>query len=471
MLFSTLAVAALGASTTLATPLLGSLSARNKNLPYKDGSLSHLNGRDVNNAESEQLPTCRSDVLYDLLTNTTNNLDTRAFCSIYIAVSSIVGVFATTTITGSVVMTKTAAINTVTATATPSNATNSAGPCSYSNTTAVSATSGLVNTTVTAVSPPLERQDAPTPPAFLAPYDPLRVSSVCSCLVTPSTIVQTWTSFVSVAWTIVTSIQSVTATVALQTPAGVSQPPDTTVVTTDSTPPTPTGSTGSITTSTLAPDTPAGSTDVSTVNITASPTNATEERVTVIPILDSTVGASFTMTIPDITADATATISVFPTRSTKSRSTLSIFLSHINATGTSFLPPDITATWATASVVHTNTATPGVPAPTGTNPFNSTTYCGQASVRGNGTFQARYTVRCGYSYTNLDPLRVVSRSSYAACVKECDNDSRCYAFSFKLSEVAENCYIYNLYPMPSGHSDVLFNSGAYVLGSNNGMKR
>ena len=66
---------------------------------------------------------------------------------------------------------------------------------------------------------------------------------------------------------------------------------------------------------------------------------------------------------------------------------------------------------------------------------------------------------------------MVSKSSYAACVKECDNDSRCYAFSFLLSELAENCYIYNLYPMPSGHSDVLFDSGEYVVGSNNGMKR
>ncbi|KAF7512516.1 hypothetical protein GJ744_001451 [Endocarpon pusillum] len=442
MLFSTLVVAALGASTTLATPLLGSLSPSNRNLPYKHGSLSPLNARDVNNAESEQLPTCRSDSLYDLLTNTTNNMDTRAFCSIYIAVSSVVGVFATTTITGSFVFTSTAATTTITAAATPSNAANSSEPCSYSNTTALSATSGLVNTTLTAASPPLKRQMATTPPAFLAPYDPLRVSSVCSCLVTPSTIVQTWTSFMSVAWTIVTSIQSVTATVALQAPAAVSQPP--------------------------------GSANVSTVAVTASTINTTDDRVTVIPILDSTVGASFTITIPDNTADATATIPVFPTRRTRSRPTLSIFLSHINAsaTGTGFLPPSITTNaTATASLIYNNTATAGVAAPTGTNPSTSATYCRQASFRGNGTFKALYTVRCGYSYTNLEPLRVVSRSSYAACVRECDNDSRCYELSYMPSEDAENCWIYNHWPAPSGHSDPRFNSGVYVLGSNNGMKR
>ncbi len=80
-------------------------------------------------------------------------------------------------------------------------------------------------------------------------------------------------------------------------------------------------------------------------------------------------------------------------------------------------------------------------------------------------------VRCSYSYSNLNPMRVESRRSYAACVRECDNDSRCYGYSFLLSGDAENCYIYNYYPLPAGHVDNLFNSGSYVVGSNNGMKR
>ncbi len=56
MLFSTLIVAALWSSTTLATPLLASLWASNEKLPDKDRSVPHLNARDVNNAESKQLP-------------------------------------------------------------------------------------------------------------------------------------------------------------------------------------------------------------------------------------------------------------------------------------------------------------------------------------------------------------------------------------------------------------------------------
>jgi hypothetical protein len=56
-------------------------------------------------------------------------------------------------------------------------------------------------------------------------------------------------------------------------------------------------------------------------------------------------------------------------------------------------------------------------------------------------------------------------------VHECDLDARCYAFSFLLSGDGENCYIYNYYPLPLGQVDALFDSGSYVVGSNNGMKR
>lgn len=100
-----------------------------------------------------------------------------------------------------------------------------------------------------------------------------------------------------------------------------------------------------------------------------------------------------------------------------------------------------------------------------------TAYCNQTYFRGNGTFMARYTVRCNYSYSNLNPIRVVSQPSYAACARECDNDSRCYGYSFLLSGDAENCYIYNYYPLPAGVPTNLFDSGSYVIGSNNGMKR
>jgi hypothetical protein len=68
-------------------------------------------------------------------------------------------------------------------------------------------------------------------------------------------------------------------------------------------------------------------------------------------------------------------------------------------------------------------------------------------------------------------MRVENRPSYGACVRECDLDARCYAFSFLLSGDGENCYIYNYYPLPLGQVDALFDSGSYVVGSNNGMKR
>jgi hypothetical protein len=113
----------------------------------------------------------------------------------------------------------------------------------------------------------------------------------------------------------------------------------------------------------------------------------------------------------------------------------------------------------------------GLPEPTGSNSFFSTPYCNETFVRGNGTFRARYKVQCSYSYANLDPIRVVSRPYFGECVRECDDDARCYGFSFKLAGDVKTCYIYNYYPLPLGQPDDLFNSGAYVVGSNNGMKR
>lgn len=113
----------------------------------------------------------------------------------------------------------------------------------------------------------------------------------------------------------------------------------------------------------------------------------------------------------------------------------------------------------------------GLPGPTGTNASASAAYCNQTFIRGNGTFMARYTVLCAYSYTNLSPNRVESRPSYDACLRECDNDSRCYGYSYLLSGDAENCYIYNYYPLPAGQPDPLFDSGSYIVGTNNGMKR
>lgn len=113
----------------------------------------------------------------------------------------------------------------------------------------------------------------------------------------------------------------------------------------------------------------------------------------------------------------------------------------------------------------------GLASPTGTSISATAAYCNQTSVRGNGTFQARYIVRCGYSYTNIISARVETRSTFEACVTECDNDSRCYGISFLLAGDAQNCYIYDYYPLPAGRRDELFNSGSYVIGSNNGMER
>lgn len=114
----------------------------------------------------------------------------------------------------------------------------------------------------------------------------------------------------------------------------------------------------------------------------------------------------------------------------------------------------------------------GFPGPTGTGaPSDRAAYCEQAFVRGNGTFQARYTVACGYSYANLAPARVESQSSWGDCLTDCDDDPRCYGFSYLLTSDEENCFIYNFYPLPAGQPDESFNSGTYVVGSNNGLQR
>jgi hypothetical protein len=114
----------------------------------------------------------------------------------------------------------------------------------------------------------------------------------------------------------------------------------------------------------------------------------------------------------------------------------------------------------------------GLPGPTGTNTSSAAAYCIRPFIRGNGTFLARYTVQCAYSYRNLSAMRVISRGAYGECLRDCDTDARCYAFSFLLeSDGGENCYLYNYFPLPNGEPNVLFNSGAYIVGSNNGMKR
>lgn len=105
------------------------------------------------------------------------------------------------------------------------------------------------------------------------------------------------------------------------------------------------------------------------------------------------------------------------------------------------------------------------------NQTGAAPYCSQDFVRGNGTFLARYMVRCAYSYANYDPVRVESQPSYLACVGSCDRDPRCFGFSYLLSSDEENCYIYDDFPLPTGQPDEEFDSGSYVVGSNNGMKR
>jgi hypothetical protein len=113
----------------------------------------------------------------------------------------------------------------------------------------------------------------------------------------------------------------------------------------------------------------------------------------------------------------------------------------------------------------------GFPSPTGTNSTASAAYCNQVFIRPNGTFLARYAVHCAYSYSNLNASKVDSQPSYAACARECDDSPRCHGFSFLLSGVGPNCYLYNYYPLPAGHPDALFDSGSYVVGSNGGAKR
>lgn len=83
---------------------------------------------------------------------------------------------------------------------------------------------------------------------------------------------------------------------------------------------------------------------------------------------------------------------------------------------------------------------------------------------------ARYAIRCGYSFGNLVPARVESRGSYLECLYSCDTDSRCYAFSYLLTNGFGNCKIYNYYPVPQGRQDLAYDSGTYVVGSNNGQK-
>ena len=64
MLFTTLAIAALGASSTLATPLLGALWGGKPDVRTKDGALPHLNSRDVNKVGKAELPTVSVLVSY-----------------------------------------------------------------------------------------------------------------------------------------------------------------------------------------------------------------------------------------------------------------------------------------------------------------------------------------------------------------------------------------------------------------------
>jgi hypothetical protein len=56
MLLSTLFIAVFGASTTFATPLVGSLGASKHDGRSKHGPLPHLDGRDMNKADLTQLP-------------------------------------------------------------------------------------------------------------------------------------------------------------------------------------------------------------------------------------------------------------------------------------------------------------------------------------------------------------------------------------------------------------------------------
>lgn len=57
MLLFTIAITALTASSTFATPLLGSLWGSKVDIHAKEGVSTHLNRRDVNDASLTQLPT------------------------------------------------------------------------------------------------------------------------------------------------------------------------------------------------------------------------------------------------------------------------------------------------------------------------------------------------------------------------------------------------------------------------------
>lgn len=125
MLLFTIVITALGASSTFATPLLSSLWGSKVDVHVKEGVSPHLNRRDVNDASLAQLPTvctlyfawlkvfayqagqCRPDDLYELLTEPELSPAASAFCSIYIASSSLVRAIITPiqTVTTSVTVT------------------------------------------------------------------------------------------------------------------------------------------------------------------------------------------------------------------------------------------------------------------------------------------------------------------------------------------------------------------------------
>lgn len=131
MLVSGLAFAAFTASTTLATPLLGSLKGSNSDVDLQKRPSPRFNRRDVNKAELAQLPTvnatalscwpaclpsqqCRRDDLYELFTEPLNEPYVEEFCSIYIASSSLVRATYVPTYTSAVYVTAAPQITTTT---------------------------------------------------------------------------------------------------------------------------------------------------------------------------------------------------------------------------------------------------------------------------------------------------------------------------------------------------------------------
>ncbi|KUJ22534.1 uncharacterized protein LY89DRAFT_302772 [Mollisia scopiformis] len=189
---------AVGFASAIPQPLPASWSNTGEKGSEIQELFKHVSPLQGNDLEARSLPTCHHDNLFRIFLDHRYSSSASAFCSTYITSTMVSTIVPLTTTTITAMETAATAFSTVIVLATATSTT-------------------LAPDAIITVAPKAKRQALAGCPGKAGTYPPARISSACSCLVTPALMISTTTTAALSTVTIASTIQITAAATITET--------------------------------------------------------------------------------------------------------------------------------------------------------------------------------------------------------------------------------------------------------------